>query len=192
MFWRADILARSVHLAPAPEGAAVESLVRFEPERWDGRQAGFSTPDGYHMIVAPPRGIEHHLFFADPDPPAIGTKLISAVPFDAWHPDRLEATLSFWRFAHRPRMSPAPRVPVPRANRKTLEAAFLLWALDLYRAGASEREIAEALFGHAPPNWEDTGLRSSVRRFIAKSRRYSTDKWRSLLKPHRRRLGADP
>ena len=58
VFWRADVLARHVRLAPAPEGLATGSLIRYEPERWGGRQTGRFTPDGYHLIVAPARGIE--------------------------------------------------------------------------------------------------------------------------------------
>lgn len=186
VFWRADAFARWVRLAPAPRDAA--TLVKFEPRRWGGQQSGLTTTDGYHLIVRPPRGIEHHLFFADPDPPAVGTALVPSPPFDAWHPERLEAALAFWRFAHRPRRSPAPRVPLLRPGPKSLEIAFLIWTLDLNLEGASDREIAEVLFGRAPRNWEDSGFRSLVRRFIAKSRLYGAERWRSLLKPDRSRV----
>jgi hypothetical protein len=154
VFWRADALARLVRLAPAPEGLAAGSLIRYEPERWGSRQAGGSTPDGYHLILAPAPGIEHHLVFRDPDPPPLGAALMPLLSFDAWHPERLAATLAFWRFAQNPRSSPAAPIKTPKPSAKALEAAFLVWALDLDRAGNSTRGIARALFDEAAPDWE--------------------------------------
>jgi hypothetical protein len=183
VFWRADALARHVRLTAAPDGLSRDDLVHFEPKHWGGRQAGRSTPDGYHLIVAPACGVEHHLFFTDSDPPPIGTELIPLPAFDAWHPERLEATHAFWRFAQHPRVSPAPRVKATKPSPKTLETAFLIWALDLKKAGASTRHIAQALFSDAPKGWEDSTVRSVVRRFIARAESYSTGKYRSLLKP---------
>ena len=188
VYWRADALARHVRLAAAPDSIATESLVRFEPDRWGGRQAGRSTLDGYHLILAPAIGVEHHLFFADADPPSIGTPLMPQPSFDAWHPERLEATLAFWRFAQNPRSSPAPRVKPPRPSGKTLEFAFLAWALDLKRQGATDHELTRALFGEMPFDWEDSGLRSQVRRLVAKARAYATGGYRRLLMPRRRPL----
>jgi hypothetical protein len=188
VFWRADAFARHVRLTPAPDGLSQDGLVHFEPKRWGGRQAGRRTPDGYHLIVAPAHGIEHHLFFTGSCPPPIGTELMPLPTFDAWHPERLEATHAFWRFAQHPRVSPAPRVKAPRPSPKTLEAAFLIWALDLKKAGASTRDIAQALFSDAPKGWEDSGFRSWVRRFVAKAESYSVGKYRSLLKPDRGRF----
>ena len=189
MFWRADALARHVRLAPALGSIAPDSLVRFEPDRWGGRQAGRSTPDGYHLIVAPAIGVEHHLFFVDLDPPPMGTPLMPLPSFDAWHPERLEATQAFWRFAQTPRSSPAPRVKPPRPTAKALEFAFLVWVLDLKRQGATDRDLAKALFGVAPGDWEDGGIRSQVRRFVAKARIFAAGQYHLLLKPRRRRFG---
>lgn len=189
VFWRADALARHVRLATAPDSITTDSLVRFEPDRWGGRRAGRSTPDGYHLIVAPAVGVEHHLFFADVDPPPIGTPLVPQPSFDAWHPERLEATLAFWRFAQNPRSSPAPRVKPPRPTAKALEFVFLAWLLDLKRQGASERELARALFGERPSDWEDGGLRSQVRRLVAKARTFAAGKYQLLLKPRRQLFG---
>lgn len=190
MFWRADALARHVRLAPALDSIAPDTLVRFEPDRWGGRQAGCAMPDGYRLIVAPTIGVEHRLFFADVDPPAVGTPLVPQPSFDAWHPERLEATLAFWRFAQNPRSSPAPRIKPPRPNGKALEFAFLAWALDLKTQGASERDLAGALFGELPVDWEDGGLRSQVRRFVAKARAFAAGQYKLLLKPRRQRFGS--
>ena len=188
MFWRADALARHVRLVPAPDSIATDSLVRFEPDRWGGRQRGCATLDGYHLIVAPAIGVEHHLFFADAYPPPVGTPLVPQSSFDAWHPERLEATLAFWRFAQNPRTTPALRVKPLRPTAKTLEFAFLAWMLDLKRQGTTDRELAEALFGEAPLDWEDGGLRSQVRRLVTKARAYATSGYRLLLMPRRRPL----
>jgi hypothetical protein len=163
---------------------AASSLIRYEPERWGGRQMGRSTPDGYHLILAPAPGIEHHLIFSDPDPPQSGTALIPSPSFDAWHPERLAATLAFWRFAQHPRSSPAAPVKMPRPSAKSLEAAFLVWTLDLESSGTSAREIARALFGEAPPDWEDSSTRSRVRRLLRKAQAMSAGGYRRLLKPH--------
>ena len=190
MFWRADALARHVRLAAAPDSIATESLVRFEPDRWGGRQAGRSTLDGYHLIMAPAVGVEHHLFFADAHPPPVGTPLMPLPSFDAWHPERLDATLAFWRFAQNPRSSPAPRIRPPRPNGQALEFAFLAWTLDMRRQGATERDLAGTLFGEAPSDWEDSGLRSQVRRFVAKARAFATGQYKKLLKPGRQRFGS--
>ena len=190
MFWRADALARLVRLAPAPEGLAADSLIRYEPERWGGRQAGWSTPDGYHLILAPAPGIEHHLIFSDTDPPRPGTALMSLPSFDAWHPERLAATLAFWRFAQHPRSSPAVRVKIPKPSAKSLEAAFLVWTLDLESGGTSAREITRALFDEISPDWEDSSTRSRVRRLLRKAKAMSASGYRRLLKPAR--LGTSP
>ena len=189
MFWRADALARHVRLVPAPDSIATDSLVRFEPDRWGGRQRGCATLDGYHLIVAPAIGVEHHLFFADAHPPPVGTSLMPQPSFDAWHPERLGATLAFWRFAQNPCTSPAPRIKPPRPTAKTLEFAFLAWVLELKRQGATDRDLAKALFGVAPGDWEDGGFRSQIRRFVAKARTFTAGQYQLLLKPRCRWFG---
>ena len=175
MYWRADALARHVRLVAAPDSIAADSLVRFEPDRWGG----------YHLIVAPAPGVEHHLIFADTDPPPVGAPLVPLPSFDVWHPERLEATLAFWRFAQNPRTSPAPRVKPPRPTATSLEFAFLTWVLDLKLQGASDRDLAWTLFGELSADWEDGGLRSQIRRFVAKAKVFAACQYRQLLKPRR-------
>jgi hypothetical protein len=166
------------------------SLIHYEPERWGARQIGRSTPDGYHLILAPAPGVEHHLIFSDPDPPPRGTALMPLPSFDAWHPERLAATLAFWSLAQRPRSSPAAPVKTSKPSAKSLEAAFLVWILDLERSGTSAREIARALFGETPRDWEDSSTRSRVRRLLRKAKAMSAGGYRRMLKPPR--LGASP
>jgi hypothetical protein len=187
IFWRADVLSRLVRLAPMRR--SLDSLVRFTPERWGGRQRGRATPDGYHLIIAPDPGVTHHLLLPGRGPPAIGTPLVPMPAFDPWHAERVDATLAFWRFAQEPRVSRAPPIVRPKPTRHTIEAAFMLWALDLKRAGATDREVAIALYRMAPTVWSDTPLRAQVRRLIASAQRVSTSTYRLLLKPRRGRFG---
>jgi hypothetical protein len=105
ILWQPERLARLVRLSPTPYGA--DCLVRFEPGRWGGRQLGQSVPDGYHMVVAPALGAEHHSLLTCAEPPRVGTPLTPLPAFDAWHPERLAATLAFWRFAQYPRVTRA-------------------------------------------------------------------------------------
>jgi hypothetical protein len=133
--------------------------------------------------VAPARGIEHHLIFGDSGLPPHGRALMPLPSFDPWHPERLTATLAFWRFAQNPRSSPAAPVKLLKPSAKTLESAFLIWALDLDRAGSSARDIARALFDEAPPDWEDSSSRSRIRRLLRKAEAMSAGKYRLLLKP---------
>lgn len=185
VFWRADALARHVRLTSAPDVLAADTLVRFEPERWGGRSVGRPTPDGYHLIVMPVPGIAHHLFFTGTDPPALGTSLAPMPSFDPWHPERLDATLAFWRLAQNPRVSAAARIRRPKPTPRSLEAAFMLWALDLRREGASLRDIGAAVVGRMAINWEDNGTRSWVRRFVTNAQIMAARKYRKFLKPPR-------
>jgi hypothetical protein len=170
-------------------GMTIEPAGSFKVDVSRGQRAGRSTSDGYHLIVVPAPGVEHHLFFADADPPPVGTPLVPLPGFDAWHPERLDATQAFWRFAQNPRSSPATRMKPPRLTPKTLELTFLTCVLDLKNQGGSDRELAWALFGEITTDWEDGGFRSQVRRFVAKAKAYAAGQYRLLLKPRRRRFG---
>jgi hypothetical protein len=187
IFWRVDALSHLVRLVPVPRSRG--SLVRFTPDRWGGRQRARATPDGYHLILSPAPGVIHHLLFPGRGPPASGTPLAPVPDLDAWHAERAAATLAFWRFVQEPRVSRAPPIIPPKPTSRSLEAAFMLWALDLKRAGATDREVALALYHAAPTVWSDTPLRAQVRRLIASARRLSKSCYRLLLKPRRGRFG---
>jgi len=188
LFWNADATARSVRVVVAAGPAAGRALVRFERNGWGARHVGRLTPDGYHVIVAPDVGIRHHLLLPGPEPPASGAILRPCIPWDEWHPERLEAARAFWQFAARPRVSPEPRSPPPRPHPRGLKIAYMAWALDLAGAGASERDIHRALIGEPPAPWEDSGARSRIRTLIGTARRWRDGAVFRLLMPQRRSL----
>jgi hypothetical protein len=183
ILWQPEKLARLVRLSPTPY--STECLVRFEPGRWGGRQLGRGVSDGYQLVVAPTLGVEHHLLLTCAEPPGTGMPLAPVPDFDAWHPERLAATLAFWRFAQYPRVTQGSSVGLPAPTGRTLQAAFMIWALDLKHVGATDREIARAVWGDAPAVWSDSALRAQVRRFVKAAREHSARRYSVLLKPKR-------
>ena len=188
LFWNANATARIVRAVVATGAAADRALVRFERDGWGSRHVGRPTPDGYHLIVAPDVGTRHHLLLPGPEPPAPGAKLVPIVPWDAWHPERLEAARAFWQFAAQPRASPAPRIALPKPHPRGLKIAYMSWALDLAAAGASERDLHRAMIGEPPTAWEDSGARSRIRTLLATARRWRDGAAFQLLMPSRRAL----
>ncbi len=187
LFWTADATARIVRVQA---GATCTStpLVRFEPARWGAPYLGRQTPDGYHLVVAPHLGVRHHLLLPGSGPPGQGAMLTPVIPWDAWHPERLEAARAFWQFAARPRASPAPRIPPLRSHPRGLKIAYMAWALDLAAAGASERDLHRAVIGEPPAAWEDSGARRRVRTLLTTARSWRDGAAFQLLRPPRRPL----
>jgi len=183
VFWQADLLARIVRLTHVHHVA--DSLVRYEPERWGGAQMGCETPDGFHLIIMCRDGNEHRLLLPGTHPPPTGTPLAAVAALDPWHPERLAATLAFWRFAQNPRVTRVASILPRPSNVRALQSAFMMWALDLKKIGTSDREIARALWGEAPATWSDSALRAQVRRFIQAARRQASGQYRLHLKPRR-------
>ena len=188
LFWNADATARIVRVVVSAGAAADRALVRFERDGWGARHVGRLTPDGYHLIVAPNAGTRHHLLLPGPEPPAPGAILTPFIPWDEWHPERLEAARAFWHFAAWPRVSAAPRSPLARPHPRGLKIAYMAWALDLAGAGASERDIHRAVIGEPPAPWEDSGARSRIRTLLAAARCWRDGAVFRLLMPQRRSL----
>ena len=188
LFWAADATARIVRVQVVATVAERSPLVRFEPAQWGVPHVGRPTSDGYHLIVAPNPDTRHHLLLPGPDPPEPGAILTPVIPWDAWHPERLEAARAFWQFAARPRASPAPRSAAPRPHPRGLKIAYMAWALDLSAAGASERDIHRAVIGEPPAAWEDSGARRRIRTLLATARRWRDGAAFQLLRPPRRAL----
>ena len=185
LFWIAEATARVVHVRVGTDETIGESLVRFDPDNWGAHYTGRPTPDGYHLVVAPSASVRHHLIFQSRDPPPADASLTPVVPWDAWHPERLEAAHAFWRFAARPRVPAASSTTRPKPHPRGLKIAYMAWALDLTITGASERDIHRALLGEPPAAWEDSGARSRVRTLVATARRWRDGAAFTLLKPPR-------
>ncbi|MBS3025028.1 DNA -binding domain-containing protein [Acidiphilium multivorum] len=185
LFWSAEATARVVHVRIGTDGTTGPTLVRYDPEGWSARDIGRSTPDGYHLVVAPSSGARHHLIFQSRDPPPANVPLTPIIPWDAWHPERLEAARAFWKFAARPRLSTASSIPEPKAHPRGLKIAYMTWALDLGATGASERDIHRAVLGEPPAAWEDSGARSRMRTLVATARRWCDGAAFRLLKAPR-------
>ena len=185
LFWSEEATARLVHVRVGTDGMIGKSLVRFEPDCWRARHIGRPTPDGYHLVVAPSSGVRHHLIFQSRDPPPPNAPLTPIIPWDAWHPERLEAARAFWKFAARSRVPAASSIPTPKPHPRGLKIAYMAWALDLAAAGASERDIFRAVLGEPPSAWEDSGARSRVRTLVTTTRRWRDGAAFRLLKPPR-------
>ncbi len=181
-------MLRNPQVVVAAGPAAGRGLVRFEQNGWGACHVGRPTPDGYHLIAAPDVGTRHHLLLPGPEPPPPGAILTPCIPWDEWHPERLEAARAFWHFAARPRVSPAPRTPPPRPHSRSLKIAYMAWALDLASAGASERDIHRAVIGEPAVLWEDSGARSRIRTLLATAQRWRDGAALQLLLPRRRPL----
>lgn len=146
-----------------------------------------------HLIVRT-ASADHHLWLRQAEPPSIGTPLEAHLDLTADLPAQIRDLADFYEaFATSPvrrRSSPrsAPR-GMPTAQRAPLLMRTLR-ALDADLAGASDRQIAEALFGPArvAAEWSRTSpLRQPVRDLLERGRFYLNGGYRDLLKSARRR-----
>jgi hypothetical protein len=185
IFWQPELLVDIVYLAPDPTSA---DAVRFEPWRWPGRQAAFSTADGFHLIVADGRA-EHRLWLPDAEPPPIGTPLAARITLDGDARHRANAALRFCTMARADRGSRQHRSPPVSSDYPTIRQARMLQAFDGRRAGATYRAIAAAIFGEkavaeAEP-WKTSALRNTVITLAETAVALVDGGYRDLLRPRR-------
>ncbi|WP_254703895.1 DUF2285 domain-containing protein [Roseovarius sp. THAF9] len=130
---------------------------------------------------------------------AIGTEHFSAICLDGKAPngsvaaitlidqlmqDRVDAIVRFRDAALHHRISPDTRL-TPQRRQRLIES---LRAIDGRRAGATYREIAEAVFGAAPVNaitWKSAPLRDTVMRRTRSGLDLVAGGYRRLLLGHR-------
>ena len=137
---------------------------------------------GVHIIVATP-GDEFRLWLPGKEPPKIGTPLAAAIDLDAHTAERAAAAQRFWRaISGLPAQSGLlPEVPLRRRH------AMMLWALDLKRAGQTQRDIARMLLDAAARrDWADAAERSQVRRLLRDADRLARGGYLNLLRPPKR------
>lgn len=147
--------------------------------------------DGLHILLTTPDRAEHRLWLPGPEPPALGTPLISVVDLDAYAVERAAAVLRFWHAAAPPARI---RTPPPRAgpiDHRLIRRMRMLQAYDARRDGATYRDIAAALFGDADvagaAPWKTSSLRETVISLVEGSTRLVMGGWRDLLRPKKRR-----
>ena len=146
-----------------------------------------------HLIVRT-ASADHHLWLRQAEPPSIGTPLEAHLDLTADLPAQIRDLTDFYEaFAILPGRRRSSRRGAPRGMPTAQRAPLLmrtLRALDADLAGATDRQIAEALFGPArvAAEWSRTSpLRQPVRDLLERGRFYLNGGYRDLLKSARRR-----
>jgi hypothetical protein len=181
LFWQAELLTDLVRLTLAPANA--NSQLRFEPRRWAGQQATLTTNEGLHLILRVRRNTQYRLLLPGPDPPPDGSLLAIVIePNRFWH-SRLAAAERFLALtAHPPPPFRSPRLPLI-SSEEIAHRTYVLWAIDLEQAGASEHWIGALLFGTRVSSavWSNHADRSELRRLLRAGRSFVSGGYRELL-----------
>jgi hypothetical protein len=187
LFWRSELLTDQVRLVAAP--ANTNSQLRFDPLRWAGRPAALATDEGLHLILRLRGGTEYRLLLPGPDPPRHGSPLAIVIEPNRFWRFRVAAAERFLALAVRPRLPIRPRtstlVPLEEVARRT----YMLWAIDLEQAAASEHEIGAIVFGTTVSGaiWSNHADRSKLRRLLRAGRSFVSGGYRELLQARRLR-----
>lgn len=155
-----------------------------------------TVADTLHLIVRT-AGADHHIWLRQAEPPSIGTPLEAHLDLTADLPAQIRDLADFYEaFAMPPGRRRSWRRSAPRGMPTAQRAPLLmrtLRALDADLAGATDRQIAEALFGAArvAAEWSRVStLRQPVRDLRERGRHYLKGGYRDLLKSARRRHAA--
>jgi hypothetical protein len=181
LFWRSELIPELVRLIVAPADA--DSQLRFDLLRWAGHVAALITDEGLHLILRCSGDTEHRLLLPGPDLPRDGSPLAVVIePNRFWRfrvaaAERLLALTACSRLPIRPR--PAAPLPPEEVARRT----YMLWAIDLQQAAASEHEIGAILFGTRVSGaiWSNHADRSELRRLLRAGRSFVSGRYRELL-----------
>ena len=179
--------------APAPV-----RLVRDESRSEEGREAAVDHFSIWHlagrkslfgdgadlklMLRSSPQGAQLHvadLLCAD-------DRFAYQIPAGAAQGAALRTVAAFHALHSAP--SDGRQRPTPRPGRTDLFHARAFQVLDGLAAGASQRELATAIFGHATVarGWRPDGaLRAQVRYLIRRARALMAGEYRSLIDPDR-------
>jgi hypothetical protein len=181
LFWRSELLVDLVRLIAIAAPAGTNSQLRFDHLPWAGHLAALATDAGLHLILRPPGDAEHRLLLPGPDPPRDGSPLAIVIePNRYWRP-RVAAAERFLAMAAR-----LPIRPRPLARTSPEEVArrmYMLWAVDLEQAGASEHEVGALVFGTRVSGaiWSNHADRSELRRLLRAGRGFVSGRYRELL-----------
>jgi hypothetical protein len=185
LFWRSELLVDLVRLVATPAGT--DSQLRFDPRRWAGQLATLATDEGLNLVLRLPGGTEYRLLLPGPDPPRDGSPLAIVIEPNRFWRFRVAAAERFLALAARlpirPRLSAL--VPPEEVGRRT----YMLWAIDLEQAAASEHEIGAIVFGTRVSGaiWSNHADRSELRRLLRAGRSFVSGRYRELLQARRLR-----
>jgi hypothetical protein len=195
IFWDPALRDHVVRLAPARPDIEAPRIL-FDPSRWPGRTAMRVVGTALHLIVRT-ASADHHLWLRQAEPPTIGTPLEVHLDLTADLPAQIhDLTDLYEAFTVVPVRRRSSRRTAPRGMPTAQRAQLLmrtLRALDADLAGASDRQIAEALVGAArvAAEWSRVSpLRQPVRDLLERGRYYLRGGYRDLLKSARRRHAA--
>jgi hypothetical protein len=170
-----------VILVPAPHGFSNVSQLDLVGISSDS--TAIDTPDGRNIVLKDPDG-PHRLWLRGQDH---GAGMAALVPLDDDVPSRLSGLLRFRRRLAGRRAGSLPRAwTITRRLRERLLP--MTRALDGHLAGASYREIAQAVHGSGPvagSGWRTSPLRGQTIRLIRDGVLMMQGDYRKLLRGSR-------
>jgi hypothetical protein len=187
LFWRSELLVDLVRLVAAPAGTS--SQLRFDPRHWAGQPVALATDEGLNLVLRLPGGTEYRLLLPGLDPPRDGSPLAIVIePNRSWR-FRVAAAERFLALAVRPRLPIRSRPSTLILPEEVARRSYILWALDLEQAGASEHEIGAMVFGTRVSGaiWSNHADRSELRRLLRAGRSFVSGRYRELLQVRRLR-----
>jgi Uncharacterized conserved protein (DUF2285) len=174
VFWAPEANARVVLLASAPSDFPAATPVPTFLHSGFARRAS----DGLYTAHGRGRTAVYSLLLGET---TIDDPIMAVVPFDGFVPERLSASERLWRTGLG-RPTPDSRMTSQRRRR----LCQMLRAVDGKTAGASHREIAEALFGRRRVEaelWHASSLRFATMRLVRDGQAMIGEGYRTLLRP---------
>lgn len=176
MFWRPELYAQAVILAPC--GGGFPAAQAFQPHRWPARIDARDGPGGRHMLVR--IGRDAHQLLVDP---ALhdGAAMAVVTPADRAAEIRLGAADRLLRALG----GRAPPAAARRRSRKLERYRLALGAFDDWRAGRAYRDIAVRFYGAKRVEaevWRVSPLRDAAIRLTRLGRSLVSGGYRALLR----------
>lgn len=173
MFWLPEEETGSVILAPAPPPFAVDSI--YLPD--------ISPDHSPHVLHELRNGQRLHLVL--PRDGSAEQPVVAVIPLSMDGFDRMEAVARLLASLHGRAIPPDTRL----TRQQLARARRMLQAIDGYRAGATQQEIAEVILRIGKLNrdqWQAASARHAVAGLLAGARAMIAGGYRKLLR-HRRR-----
>lgn len=178
MFWLPEEDAGSVILAPAPAPFATDSTPVLQQ-----RPGDHATEHSHHILHELSNGQRLHL--ALPADRSASQPLVAVIPLGIEGFDRMEAVGRLLASLHGRAIPPDTRL----TRQQLARARRMLQAVDGHRAGASQREIARAIFRLKRiqrDDWQSAPERYATMDLIKDGLAMIAGGYRKLLR-HRRR-----